>query len=158
MPNPTMEQRVAALEQQVAELKAQERDGREQKPWPRVLGMFAGDEGMKEIFDEALKLREQERPPSHQKSRQAPNQTALVLDTAHLTVCAFPESDKYQSLSARIRQAHEQFATPIVCLEEQLRGWLAAIKRKQDPSDQVAVYRRRWFSSPRRQRAAARHY
>jgi tRNA(fMet)-specific endonuclease VapC len=66
----------------------------------------------------------------------------IVLDTDHLTVYAFPESEKYQALSARIRQSHEEFGTTIVCLEEQLRGWLAAIKRKQDPSDQVAVYQR----------------
>jgi len=66
-----MEQRVAALEQQVAELKAQERNGREQKPWLRALGMFAGDEGMKEIFDEALKLREQDRQRARRSTKKA---------------------------------------------------------------------------------------
>jgi len=61
MPNLTLEQRVTALEQQVAELKAQGMNNGENKPWLRVLGIFAGDEGMKEIFDEALKLCEKDR-------------------------------------------------------------------------------------------------
>ena len=61
MLNQTLEQRVATLEQQVAELKAQGVNGRDQKPWLRVQGIFAGDEGMKEIFNEALKLRERDR-------------------------------------------------------------------------------------------------
>jgi hypothetical protein len=71
MPNPTLEQRVAVLEQQVAELKAQGRNGRDQKPWLRVLGMFAGDEGMKEIFEEALKLREQDRQRARRSTKKA---------------------------------------------------------------------------------------
>jgi tRNA(fMet)-specific endonuclease VapC len=66
----------------------------------------------------------------------------IVLDTDHLTVYAFPESERYQSLSARIRNSPEEFGTTIVCVEEQMRGWLAAIKRKRDPSDQVPVYYR----------------
>jgi tRNA(fMet)-specific endonuclease VapC len=66
----------------------------------------------------------------------------IVLDTDHLTAFAFPESAPYESLSAKIRKSPEEFGTAIVCLEEQLRGWLAAIKRKHDLSDQVPVYRR----------------
>jgi tRNA(fMet)-specific endonuclease VapC len=64
----------------------------------------------------------------------------IVLDTDHLTVHAFPDSDSYQFLSARILQSSEDFGTTIVCVEEQLRGWLAYIKRKPDVSDQVAAY------------------
>src|SRR5947208_1520085 len=67
MANPTLEQRVAALEQQVRELKAERANGRDQKPWLRVQGMFTGDEGMKEIFDEALKLRENDRQPARRR-------------------------------------------------------------------------------------------
>lgn len=64
----------------------------------------------------------------------------IVLDTDHLTVHAFPESDSYQLLSARILQSSEEFGTTIVCVEEQLRGWLAYIKRRPDISDQVVAY------------------
>jgi tRNA(fMet)-specific endonuclease VapC len=66
----------------------------------------------------------------------------IVLDTDHLTVYAFPENGRYQALAARIRNSPDEFATTIVSLEEQLRGWLAAIKRKRDPSDQVSAYQR----------------
>ena len=68
MTNLTLDERVAALEQQVAELKAQGVNGRDQKPWLRVQGAFAGDEGMKEIFDEALKLREKDRQRARGRS------------------------------------------------------------------------------------------
>jgi len=61
MPHLTIEKRVAALEQQVAELKAAVADGRRPKDWRRTIGMFAGDEVMKRIFDTALKFREQDR-------------------------------------------------------------------------------------------------
>jgi hypothetical protein len=61
MPNATLEQRVDALEQQLAALKVEVVNGREQRPWLRVQGLFAGDDGMREIFEEALKLRERDR-------------------------------------------------------------------------------------------------
>jgi len=64
------------------------------------------------------------------------------LDTDHLTVWSFPHSESYQSLSAKLRSSHEEIGTTIVCLEEQLRGWLAAVKGKQDVRDQIPVYQR----------------
>jgi hypothetical protein len=57
----TLEQRVAALEQEVADIKAQNSNGSQEKPWLRTMGAFAGDGAMKEIFDEALKYRERDR-------------------------------------------------------------------------------------------------
>ena len=56
----------------------------------------------------------------------------ILLDTDHLTVHAFPESERFAWLSRKIRSSQEEFGTTIVCLEEQLRGWLASIRRKQD--------------------------
>lgn len=73
MSKPTLEQRVAALEQQVAELKTAVETGERPKDWRRTIGMFAGDEMMKEIFDEALKIREADREKARRryaKSRQ----------------------------------------------------------------------------------------
>jgi tRNA(fMet)-specific endonuclease VapC len=63
----------------------------------------------------------------------------ILLDTDHLSVHAFPDSRAYGILSAKIRKAPDEFGT-IVCLEEQLRGWLAAIRRKHDVDQQVPVY------------------
>lgn len=57
----TLEQRVAALEMQLAAMQSHPNDGEKQRPWLRTMGMFAGDAGMKEIFDEALKIREADR-------------------------------------------------------------------------------------------------
>jgi len=72
MPKSTVEQRVAALEQKVAALMPSGENGRDQKPWLRVQGMFAGDDGMREIFDEALKLREEDRQRTRRRSAKKP--------------------------------------------------------------------------------------
>ncbi len=57
-----LEKRVAVLEQQVAQLSA---NGAAAKPgekdWRRTIGMFTGDEGMLQLFEEALKIREADR-------------------------------------------------------------------------------------------------
>jgi tRNA(fMet)-specific endonuclease VapC len=66
----------------------------------------------------------------------------ILLDSDHLTVHAFAEGAAYESLSARIRDSTDEFGTTIVCLEEQLRGWLAAIRRKHDPHQQIVYYDR----------------
>ncbi len=57
----TIEERLTALERQVSELKAALANGHQRKDWRRTIGMFAGDEVMKSIFDEALKFREKDR-------------------------------------------------------------------------------------------------
>ena len=66
MPQLTLEQRVAALEQKVAQLANAQGNGPAKDdwrqtigifthaiPWLRTMDLFAGDAGMKEIFDEA---------------------------------------------------------------------------------------------------------
>ena len=144
MANTPLERRVTALEQQVAELSSQKLNGYDAKPWLAVAGIFAGDEGMKEIFDEALKLRERivnspaaaPRKPPHAE----PNSDRLG-HRSFVGLC-LPRKRRVSILVGAIRSSPDEFATTIVCLEEQLRGWLAAIKRKRDPSDQVPVYHR----------------
>jgi hypothetical protein len=68
----TLEQRVAALEVELAELKAHRTNGTKEKPWLRNMGMFTGDEGMKEVFDEALKLREKDREKARRRYSKKP--------------------------------------------------------------------------------------
>jgi hypothetical protein len=58
MPKRTLEDRVAALERQVAELLAERKNGND---WQSTIGMFAGDEVMKRIDEAALKYRERDR-------------------------------------------------------------------------------------------------
>ena len=63
MPQQTIEERVAALEKEVARLSRQSRPdevpGRDD--WKSTVGMFANDPIMKEILDEARKFRERDR-------------------------------------------------------------------------------------------------
>jgi len=63
MSQPTLDERVTALEQEVARL-SKHRPGERplpEKNWHSTLGMFAGDAIMKEIIDEGQKIREQDR-------------------------------------------------------------------------------------------------
>ncbi len=63
MSDPTLQQRVELLEKQMAELRAELRlaKGKRVKDWRRTIGAFTDDEGMKEVFQEALRLREEDR-------------------------------------------------------------------------------------------------
>jgi hypothetical protein len=61
MPRLTLEERVAALEQQVMVLKAAVENGVGQKDWRSTIGMFSGNEAMKRIEKEGRKWREAER-------------------------------------------------------------------------------------------------
>jgi hypothetical protein len=56
-----LEQRVATLEAEVAQLKAALELVQPSKDWRKTVGMFAGDEIMKQIDEEARKYREADR-------------------------------------------------------------------------------------------------
>jgi hypothetical protein len=56
----TLEQRVAVLEQELSELKAQ-RGNAHVEDWRRTVGMFTDNPGMKDLFADAMKLREADR-------------------------------------------------------------------------------------------------
>ena len=60
---PTLDQRVAALEQEVARLSKRQPDGKQarEKDWRSTFGMFASDPIMKEIIEEGRKIRQQDR-------------------------------------------------------------------------------------------------
>jgi ABC-type sugar transport system substrate-binding protein len=61
----TLEERVATLEQLVAQLmRASERAGRK-KEWRRTIGMFDGDPIILEIIAEGRRLREEDRRQGH---------------------------------------------------------------------------------------------
>jgi hypothetical protein len=60
MPSLSLEERVAVLEQELSELKARRPVGRE-KDWRRTIGVFTDHPQMKELFAEAMKLREADR-------------------------------------------------------------------------------------------------
>jgi hypothetical protein len=61
MTQTTLEKRVIALEQQMAELRATVENGRPAKNWEKTVGMFTGDEVMKRIDEHARRYREADR-------------------------------------------------------------------------------------------------
>ncbi len=66
----------------------------------------------------------------------------LVLDTDHLTEYQRGTSTEAQRLKARLDNATDPYATTIVTVEEIMRGWMAAIRRSQDPHRQIHAYLR----------------
>lgn len=56
-----LEERLNALEKQLAELQAQVQKLVQPKDWRSVVGMFAGDEVMKRIDEAGRKIREEDR-------------------------------------------------------------------------------------------------
>jgi tRNA(fMet)-specific endonuclease VapC len=67
----------------------------------------------------------------------------ILLDTDHLTVLKYQESERCLRLVERLRArpADQVLAVPIISVEEQMRGWLAAIARERQASWQVFAYR-----------------
>jgi hypothetical protein len=66
MPQPTLEQRVSALENAVAVLVAG--TGGQKKDWKSTVGMFEGDAVIAEIQEEGRKIREAERLAASQET------------------------------------------------------------------------------------------
>jgi hypothetical protein len=61
MSGATLEERVAALEDQIAALVANHAGAGRAKDWRRTRGAFTGDEFMKQVFEEGRKIRDAER-------------------------------------------------------------------------------------------------
>ena len=65
----------------------------------------------------------------------------IVLDSDHLSVLKYQESPLCLRLVRRMETSPDQdFATTIVCVEEQMRGWLALIHRRREALEQVRRY------------------
>lgn len=66
----------------------------------------------------------------------------IVLDTDHASALGYPESDRCKRLLARLGAVGDEVvAVTCVTVEEQMRGWLAAIAKERRPKRQVAAYR-----------------
>jgi len=66
-----LEAKVTEMEKQLAELRRQVngKGKANKKDWRATFGMFAGDDLMREIFDEALKFREADRNRARAKGK-----------------------------------------------------------------------------------------
>jgi tRNA(fMet)-specific endonuclease VapC len=66
----------------------------------------------------------------------------ILLDTDHLSVLKYGEGDRCARLLGRLTAVPgETVGTTIISVEEQMRGWLAAIARERRVERQVTAYR-----------------
>jgi len=65
----------------------------------------------------------------------------IILDTDHLTVIQRQNEPAYSYLRIRLRQAASEVGTTIVNVEEQMRGWLAAIRHSRRLEQEIVAYR-----------------
>lgn len=66
----------------------------------------------------------------------------ILLDTDHLTVLKYTDSERFARLHCRlVAAAPELIGTTIVNVEEQMRGWLSAIAKERTVLRQIAAYR-----------------
>jgi hypothetical protein len=68
MTRATLEERMNALEKRVEELQAQVQKLARPKDWRNIVGIFEGNEGMKQVFEEARKIREEDRRRTRPKA------------------------------------------------------------------------------------------
>jgi tRNA(fMet)-specific endonuclease VapC len=66
----------------------------------------------------------------------------ILFDSDHLSVLAFPGPLSERLAKRMEASADQQFAIPVAGAEEQMRGWLAAIKRCRSIYDQLLPYER----------------
>ncbi|MBM4069543.1 MAG: type II toxin-antitoxin system VapC family toxin [Planctomycetes bacterium] len=64
----------------------------------------------------------------------------ILLDTDHLSALTNRNHRAHTTLLARIDDANEPIAVPVVCVEEQCKGWLARINRLRDVEQQSHSY------------------
>ena len=65
----------------------------------------------------------------------------ILLDTNHVTLLRMPQSARRDYLVSRLAAAvDDQVCVPVVTVEEQMRGWLAAIAKERKPIRQVGPY------------------
>ena len=65
----------------------------------------------------------------------------IILDTDHINELQNAQSAAYQTLWANMAASTDQrFVTTTITVEEQMRGWLALIRRSNDPRRQVFAY------------------
>ena len=67
----------------------------------------------------------------------------IVLDTDHVTSLKYPEHPRAKQLVEKLDAlpADESISLSIVTVEEQMRGWLAAIAKERQSHRQVTGYR-----------------
>jgi tRNA(fMet)-specific endonuclease VapC len=66
----------------------------------------------------------------------------IILDTDHFSVVTDARHQFHARLVARLNRSGESLALPVVSVEEQLRGWLAQVRRVHDVHRLIDPYDR----------------
>lgn len=65
----------------------------------------------------------------------------IILDTDHVTVLKYKDTDRYRRLAARLSTVTDEVVgVAVITVEEQMRGWLASIAKERKPIRQVGPY------------------
>lgn len=64
----------------------------------------------------------------------------ILIDTDHLSVLTDPRDARQARLFERLASVPDQVALPVVAVEEQIRGWLAQIRRARNVHRQIVPY------------------
>ena len=66
----------------------------------------------------------------------------ILLDSDHVTALKYLDSERYRRLTARLAMVVDDvIGTTIISVEEQMRGWLAAIAKERQAQRQIGPYR-----------------
>lgn len=67
----------------------------------------------------------------------------IILDTDHVTALKYPAHPRAKHLWQRLEDLpeNESVAVSIITIEEQMRGWLAAVAKERQARRQVMAYR-----------------
>lgn len=66
----------------------------------------------------------------------------ILLDSDHLSVVIDGRAASHSALTARLFDAQEFLGVPVVCVQEQCKGWLAKIHHTRDIHQQIPAYER----------------
>ncbi len=66
----------------------------------------------------------------------------ILLDSDHVSVLVDLRQSLRTSLIERLKKANEEIYLPVIVLEEQFRGWMAAIHKMRDVHKQIVPYLR----------------
>lgn len=66
----------------------------------------------------------------------------ILLDSDHVSILVDPRQSRREQFANRLDVATDTVCIPIIVVEEQLRGWLAAIHRVRDVHKQIVPYLR----------------
>jgi tRNA(fMet)-specific endonuclease VapC len=66
----------------------------------------------------------------------------ILLDTDHLSIVTNPRAAGHEVLFNRLNKCTEALAVPVICVEEQCKGWLAKIHHARGAHRQIPGYQR----------------